>query len=596
MTIDNTVHEIPLIEIRPAPWNPPSRLKPERVKDLADSIRVEGQQSPALLRPVEAEEPIRYELVWGHRRFAALQLLAGQTYEDFAKYADFGQVVLKAFIREMSEEDAMISSGIENLQREGFSDIEEAEFFQTCGERYGQEAVKILAEKLSVSDRYVRKRLRFLELPDQALDLWRTGVFHAGHLEQLLRLGDNDRISAFLEEIDEDGVLKDLPVWRLQDLVDKHALSLHSGHFDKNDCKACRKNTDVQRRLFGSAKEKTKCLDAACFQAKEQAWLDLYWPDCKENKWGTQAAVICNDYKNYNSFSLNWGTKPTEKCRTCPQFSTIMHLGGYEKDRKFRAWHEMVCLGKAQCYAAAGRQTKQKEKEKNKNSGAGVPAGASSDAPRVAWHGEHFRQEFYKQEIPRLIADLPLDNPRRLQLTLAGLVYSCDELHQWFCDKFGLTLPKPDYRDFGSASFPVLLNLVRQVTSSQAEIYLPEVLSKIALHTGYGNGNWNCRLTFIDSDRQALAEFLDIDWSRYQITAEYLEKKTKAEIIAFITRDSGLAAESAFLEYCQAQGFPTLEKLAQAKKPILVDLVLNCGVDLYGRLPKEIADRPQLNL
>jgi ParB family chromosome partitioning protein len=67
----NQVHEIPLEQIRPAPWNPPSRMDPDRVRELADSIRVEGQQSPALIRPVEAEPPVRYELVWGHRRYAA---------------------------------------------------------------------------------------------------------------------------------------------------------------------------------------------------------------------------------------------------------------------------------------------------------------------------------------------------------------------------------------------------------------------------------------------------------------------------------------------------------------------------------------------
>ena len=104
---------------------------------------------------------------------------------------------LKTFIQEMNEEQAMIASAIENLQREEFSDIEEAEFFRTCGEHYGESAVDILSEKLSISDRYIRKRIEILKLPEAALELWRSGAWHVGHMEQLLRLGDE--VGAFFE-------------------------------------------------------------------------------------------------------------------------------------------------------------------------------------------------------------------------------------------------------------------------------------------------------------------------------------------------------------------------------------------------------------
>jgi len=102
-------------------------------------------------------------------------------------------------------------------------------------------------------------------------------------------------------------------------------------------------------------------------------------------------------------------------------------------------------------------------------------------------------------------------------------------------------------------------------------------------------------LSFIDADRQAMAEFLDIDFDRYQVTEEYLQKKTKAELVRFIAHDSGLAADPAFLEAMELRGYDTVEKLAGAKKPQMIDLILQCGVNLRGRLPKEIADRPKLD-
>ena len=99
---------------------------------------------------------------------------------------------------------------------------------------------------------------------------------------------------------------------------------------------------------------------------------------------------------------------------------------------------------------------------------------------------------------------------------------------------------------------------------------------------------------FTDQDRQAIAEFLDVDFGRFRVTDNYLQKKTKAELVRFIVHDSGLMEETRFQEFIGQRGYPTAEKLAHAKKGELVDIILKCEVDLHGRLPKEIAGRPKL--
>ena len=66
------------------------------------------------------------------------------------------------------------------FRREEFSDIEEAEFFRTCGEHYGESAVDILSEKLSISDRYIRKRIEILKLPEAALNYGGPGLGTSG--------------------------------------------------------------------------------------------------------------------------------------------------------------------------------------------------------------------------------------------------------------------------------------------------------------------------------------------------------------------------------------------------------------------------------
>ncbi|MFA6270786.1 MAG: ParB/RepB/Spo0J family partition protein [Candidatus Paceibacterota bacterium] len=564
----NQIHDIPLDQIRPAPWNPPSRLDPAKVRELADNIKQEGQRSAALVRPVEAEAPVRYELVFGHRRYAAKWLLGDTQGKEFK--------FLRAEIEEMDEERAMIISGIENLQREDPSDIEEAEFFQACSERYGDSAVKILSEKLSISPRYIRKRIELLKLPERALELWRSGTWHVGHVELLLRLGDE--VEAFLDKFDERR-LPDLEVHELRDLVGRQAIKLHIGNFDKADCKTCQKNTDCQHKLFDFAKEKgALCLDQKCFTAKQQAWYDLNWATCKENRHGTQAAVI-GDYetKVTGSFSgYDHQAKPGKKCRSCPHFATIISINGHQ----IYSRHDKVCMGEAACFAAIAKADKQ-EKKKEK---------VESDAPRVAWHGEYYRQEYYQQQIPLLVNELDPEDLRRLQLALALLVHQVQPIHLWFTQLMDHPVDiSPDRESWFRLSFPRILELTKDLTlKSSCESAIAEVSVRIALINGYGS-------VLTDQARQALATLLDIDWCDFQVTEAYLKKKTKAEIIKFIGCELGLLQEPAFIAYLQAKGMPTgLEKLAMYKKGALMDLVLNCGIDLRGRLPKEIADRPEL--
>ena len=97
---------------------------------------------------------------------------------------------------------------------------------------------------------------------------------------------------------------KDISVWDLRELIDRRAIPLHSGSFKKTDCKTCRKNTDTQFSLFGELlgdeSEKTKCLDSRCFVEKQQSWADLNWLKCKENKYGTQVAIVGDHNTEYH--------------------------------------------------------------------------------------------------------------------------------------------------------------------------------------------------------------------------------------------------------------------------------------------------------
>jgi hypothetical protein len=230
-------------------------------------------------------------------------------------------------------------------------------------------------------------------------------------------------------------------------------------------------------------------------------------------------------------------------------------------------------MGEAACFAAIAKADKQ-EKKKEK---------VESDAPRVAWHGEYYRQEFYHQEIPALMCAVEYDDRRHLALTLAIVVYTNQPIHAWFHKEMCQEVSAETERWF-RLPFHEILRTVCALNDLQQHSLLADAMVQISL----------CKDLFVDFDRQALAEFLNIDFGQFQVTEEYLNKKTKAELVRYIAHDSGLLQDVEFLTFLEGRGTSTeAEKLAQEKKGVLVDLILQCGVDLHGRLPKEIADRPE---
>ncbi len=562
---DGQVHEIPLNQIRPAPWNPPARMELAAVEELAANIARHGQQVPALVRPVEAEAPIVFELVFGHRRYAAISRLAPPE----------GEGTIKTFVRPLSEEDAMILSGIENLQRKGFSDIEEAEFFRTCGERYGDHAVKMLAEKLSVSATYVRKRIKILELPERALNLWRNGTWHVGHMEQLLRIGDRSEVEEWLKQradIWTGDRLENLQVFVLKSCIDQRAILLSHAKFNKSDCKICRKNTAVQKTLFGAEGDKTCCLDQKCFCQKQQAWLDLHWADgsCKANKECTKMGVI-GDFATPKTAGFGWQDRgapvnPGQRCSGCQRYGTILNY-------KIEPLIERVCFGDKACFDGLKRGYRTDDATEAK----GLTREGGADGVRVKWHGEHFRQEFYKQEIPGLLEAACGLNDKPIHVALAACLYEHWRL------LFEIDASAWDFLA-NTANNPTLKKLLKWSCRFDRR-HAGALLAKAVISVAFRRHRYADE--FNDDDRAAIAEFLGVDFGKWAPTDEWFEKKTKGELVSYIARESGLAQDAKFQDYL-ARYHLTLEKLAGLKKGVIVQILHDCGCDLRGRLPDEI--------
>ena len=103
------VKEIPLTELHPFKDHPFKIQNDDEMKRLIESIQKFGTLTPALARPLPEGG---YELISGHRRLAACQVLGIET--------------MPVIIREMSDDEAVIAMVDANLQRETILPSEKA--------------------------------------------------------------------------------------------------------------------------------------------------------------------------------------------------------------------------------------------------------------------------------------------------------------------------------------------------------------------------------------------------------------------------------------------------------------------------------------
>lgn len=168
-TNEETVQNIAIKEIKPNPYQPRKIFDAKAINELRDSIKIHGVLQPIILRNTDKG----YEIVVGERRFRA------------AKEAKLKEI--PAVVRDLTEEEMMELSVIENLQREDLSPLEEAESYQFLMKKLGLTQAK-LAERVGKSRPYIANFVRLLTLPEEVQVMLRDGSLSAGHGRVLLGL------------------------------------------------------------------------------------------------------------------------------------------------------------------------------------------------------------------------------------------------------------------------------------------------------------------------------------------------------------------------------------------------------------------------
>ena len=160
--------EIPLEQLDRNPFQTRSQMNEEQLGELAASITANGVVQPILVRPLPNG---RFQLIAGERRWRASELA--------------GKKTIPAILRQVSDEQAMEITIVENLQRADLNAMEQARAYERLAREFHmtqeQMAVRTGKDRATVAN-----FLRLLKLPGSVQARVESGELTFGHARALL--------------------------------------------------------------------------------------------------------------------------------------------------------------------------------------------------------------------------------------------------------------------------------------------------------------------------------------------------------------------------------------------------------------------------
>lgn len=220
---------ISITDIQKNPYQPRKEFDREKLDELAQSIKENGVIQPIIVRQSPV---IGYEILAGERRYRA-SLLAGLR-------------SIPAVVKQLSDQEMMVQSIIENLQRENLNPIEEARAYESLVEKGFTHAE--IADKMGKSRPYISNSIRLLSLPEQILSEVENGKLSQAHARSLVGLNKEQQDYFFQRIIEED-----ISVRKLEALLTekKQKKQQKNDHFIQNEEEQLKKllGLDVEIKL-----------------------------------------------------------------------------------------------------------------------------------------------------------------------------------------------------------------------------------------------------------------------------------------------------------------------------------------------------------
>ncbi len=169
-------------KIVPNPFQPRREFDEDKLRELAESIRMYGVLQPLTVTRKEIFEEdgsfrTEYELIAGERRLRASRL------------AGLEQVPVLIRSGEQTEQEKLELAIIENLQREDLNAVDRALAFKQLADMFNLSHADV-AKKVGRSREYVSNSIRLLALPEVILESLKRNEISEGHARTLLMLKD----------------------------------------------------------------------------------------------------------------------------------------------------------------------------------------------------------------------------------------------------------------------------------------------------------------------------------------------------------------------------------------------------------------------
>jgi len=168
--------EIPVDQIDRNPFQTRSTVDENALRELSASIAATGVVQPILVRPLAGN---RFQLIAGERRWLASKMA--------------GKPTVPAILRQVSDEQAMEMTIVENLQRTDLNPMEQARAYDRLAHQFKMTQEQ-MAQRTGKDRASVANFLRLLRLPVEVQQKVETGNLSFGHARCLLSLESPEAI------------------------------------------------------------------------------------------------------------------------------------------------------------------------------------------------------------------------------------------------------------------------------------------------------------------------------------------------------------------------------------------------------------------
>lgn len=259
--------KIKLYDITETGKNPRGSMNQKTIDELAADIAVHDLINPITVRKAGS----KYELIAGHRRFAAMKQI--------------GWIECDCMVVDANDDEAFEISVIENLQREEVHPMDEAIAFKSVIDK---SSIEHLSARIGKDIQYITRRLKLNDLIPDVQKLFRSGELELGHCMEISRLTPEYQKQCIKKLSDSEGYgNKEIKFFKtvkqLQYYIQTQLMhSLDAAPWKKDDpklyakagaCSTCPKNSAMNHELFPELAKNATCLDGNCYAMKSELFI-----------------------------------------------------------------------------------------------------------------------------------------------------------------------------------------------------------------------------------------------------------------------------------------------------------------------------------